>query len=266
MKIAVCMKQVPAYSDGNMNEKTGLIIRKGLPSITNIYDLSALETALQMKEKVGAIVTVFTMGPINSEQVIREAYACGADEGFLISDKAFSGADVLSTSYTLMQAINCTGIYDLILCGKQTTDGDTAQVGGALAKWLGIPHITGVTKLVNVQESSIIIQSTSESKLITEEIGYPCLFAVERTIFVPRMPSLKLKIAGKKKEVPIISLENMRDKEAEHYGQNGSATRVQKIFPPERTKRQKVTTMNGKEAAKYLNIILKQLDCIKEES
>ena len=259
------MKQVPAYSDGNMDEKTGLIIRAGLQSVVNVYDLSALETALQIKEKIGALVAVFTMGPMNAGQVILEAYACGADEGFLINDKAFGGADVLSTSYTLMQAINSTGTYDLILCGKQTTDGDTAQVSGALAKWMDIPHITGVAELLDIDNTKITIKSISEEKAIIEVIELPCLLAVERTIFTPRMPSLKLKMAGKKKTLSIISLAHLQDKGACHYGLSGSATRVKKIFPPVRTKMQPVVSMEGKEAAKYLKQILEQLDCTQKQ-
>ncbi len=155
MKIAVCMKQVPAYSEGNMDEKTGLIIRSGLSSILNTYDLAALETALQIKDHLSAVVTVFTMGPESAGHVLKEAFAMGADAGYLICDKAFAGADVLATSFTLKQAIDSTGEYDLILCGKQTTDGDTAQVSGALAKWFDIPHLNWVSELLEVTNKNL---------------------------------------------------------------------------------------------------------------
>lgn len=139
MKIAVCMKQVPAYSEGNIDEKTGIIIRNGLLSITNTYDMSALETVLRIKEKFNDVeISVFTMGPEKAKDVIIEAYSISADKRFLISDICFAGSDVLATSYTLMQAIKSIDEFDLIICGKQTTDGDTAQVSGSLAKWLNI--------------------------------------------------------------------------------------------------------------------------------
>ena len=137
MRIAVCMKQVPGVSEGSMDPRTGVLIRTGLSAVTNLYDRSALEAALRIKEQQGGEIHVFTMGPGKAEEVLREAYAMGADHGYLISDRAFGGADVLATSYTLMQAIRSAGAYDLIVCGRQTTDGDTAQTGSALAAWLG---------------------------------------------------------------------------------------------------------------------------------
>lgn len=249
MRIAVCMKQVPAYSEGNMDEKTGLIIRSGLESIVNVYDLAALETALQIKEQCQAQVEVFTMGPESAAAVLREAYAMGADQGYLISDRAFGGADVLATSYTLMQALECKGGYDLILCGKQTTDGDTAQVSGALATWLGIPHFTGVTKLIGTAAEQLEIEQLFEREILSWRVDLPCLLAVDREIFPVRMPSLKLRMAGKKKEIIRIGLTDFADPVTDHYGLKGSATKVKKIFPPVRTARQEVKQLDGKAAA-----------------
>lgn len=260
MKIAVCMKQVPAYSEGNMDEKTGVIIRKGLQPCINVYDLSALETALRIKEKVNGTVTVFTMGPISAEQVIFDAYALGADGGYLICDKAFAGADVLATSYTLMQAIKSIEEYDLILCGKQTTDGDTAQVSGALAKWLDIPHINWVWELVDVTEENIELKYLKEFGAVQARLEYPCLLSVEKSIFTPRMPSLKLKIESKKKEVKVITLQDLEDKESGHYGLSGSATKVKKIYPPKKTLKNKVALLDGISAADYIVDILKALE------
>jgi len=256
MKIAVCMKQVPAYSEGNMDEKTGVLLRQGLVAISNVYDLPALETALQIKEQTGASVAVFTMGPETAEKVIRDAYACGADSGYLISDITFAGADVLATSYTLMQAIKSTGDYDLILCGKQTTDGDTAQVSGALAKWLEIPHINWVSRLVEVSEKYIGAEYLMGAEAVTARITYPCLLAVEPSVFTPRMPSLKLKMQAGKKSVNRIGLIDLEDKDSGHYGLAGSATKVKKIFPPKRTQKQPVIRMDGKDSAAYIKKIV----------
>lgn len=165
MRIAVFMKQVPAYSQGNMDEKTGVIIRTGLPSIVNVYDLAALETALRIKEKIGGEVVVFTMGPDKAEDVIRDAFAMGADDGYLICDRAFAGADVLATSYTLTQALKSTGNFDIILCGKQTTDGDTAQVSGAVAKWMNIPHMNWINELLEITERDIQVKCQLDGRL-----------------------------------------------------------------------------------------------------
>lgn len=265
MKIAVCMKQVPAYQEGDMDEKTGRLIRSGLESVVNVYDLAALETALVIKERTNAEITVFTMGPKKAEQVIREAYALGAEKGYLICDEAFGGADVLATSYTLMQALQQKGPYDLIICGKQTTDGDTAQVGGALARWLGIFHMNGVTELAHISEEEITFRCQTDYETLTIKKSFPCLLAVERSIYIPRMPSLKLKMEGRKKSVPVIRLSDLADGEKGHYGLAGSATKVKKIFPPYRTRKQEIKEMDGEDAALYIENILKDRSKVPEE-
>lgn len=256
MQIAVCMKQVPAYSEGNMDEKTGVLIRSGMENTVNVYDLAALETALQVKEAIDGTVTVFTMGPESAQTVLREAFARGADCGCLICDKAFAGADVLATSYTLMQALRSQGSFDLIFCGRQTTDGDTAQVSGELAQWMEIPHCNWVSKVEEIREDGIVFWQQTERVQRKMEASYPCLLSVEKTSVTPRMPSLKLKIAGKKKPIIWIKLEDLEDQNPNHYGLKGSATRVKKIFPPERVQRQMVRQMDGDEAAAYIAEIL----------
>ena len=256
MKIAVCMKQVPAASEGNMDPETGVLIRAGLQAIVNVYDLAALEAALKIKETYGAEIHVFTMGPQKAESVLREAFAMGADEGFLICDKAFAGADVLATSYTLMQAIKSAGDYDLILCGKQTTDGDTAQVSGALARWMDMPHASWVVEIVKVLQNAVEVRYNMDSRTLSARVALPCRLSVEKDSFVPRMPSLKLQSSGKKKEIHLLGIHDFIDQEEEHYGLKGSATRVKKIFPPERTKRQDVAALEKIEAAEYILNIL----------
>ena len=180
----------------------------------------------------------------------------GADEGFLICDKAFAGADVLATSYTLMQAIKSAGDYDLILCGKQTTDGDTAQVSGALARWMGMPQASWVTEIVKVLQNAVDVRYNMDNRTLSARVALPCLLSVEKDSFVPRMPSLKLKISGRKKEIRLLGIHDFIDQEEEHYGLKGSATRVKKIFPPKRTKRQDVAVLERKEAAEYILNIL----------
>lgn len=258
MRIAVCMKQVPGVSEGSMDPETGVLIRTGLSAVTNLYDRSALEAALQIKEQQGGEIHVFTMGPGKAEEVLREAYAMGADQGYLISDRAFGGADVLATSYTLMQAIRCAGVYDLILCGRQTTDGDTAQTGSALAAWMGWRQLNWVTGL-EVKDGQVTAVCRAEEG--TEEImtPLPCVAMVEREGFLPRMPSLKLKMRGRKMPVQMISLENLEDSNPEHYGLKGSATRVKKIFAPKAAEQKALVYKSGAEGAAYILELLKDM-------
>ncbi|MCF7953343.1 MAG: electron transfer flavoprotein subunit beta/FixA family protein [Spirochaetales bacterium] len=231
IKTAVCIKQVPAYSDGLMDPNTGLLIRKGLEMVLNPNDLSALETALRIRENYGGKVDVFSMGPKHAEEVIRQAYAMGADEGFLLTGKEFAGADVLATSYTLSQGISAVDDYDLIICGKGTTDGDTSQVSGALAEWLGIPHVNWVSGIKKLSQKTIQLCQEMEGELYTVKASYPLLIAVEREIYTPRMTNLKMKIAAKRKPVKTFRLQDLKDQKEIHYGLKGSATRVEKIFP-----------------------------------
>ena len=140
MKCIVCVKQVPDTANVEVDPVTGVLKRDGTQSKLNPYDLYAMESALGLKEQLGGTVDVITMGPGQAREALKECMCMGADRAGLISDRKFAGADVVATSYTLSQGIRRMGEYDLILCGKQTTDGDTAQVGPEVAQWLGIPH------------------------------------------------------------------------------------------------------------------------------
>lgn len=232
MEILVCIKQVPGTSEVEVDEKTGVLKRDGVDSKMNPYDLYALETALKIKEENGAKVKVLSMGPPQAKQIIQEAFMMGADEGALVSDRKFAGADVLATSYTISQGIRKFGDTDLIICGKQTTDGDTAQVGPEIAEFLNIPHVTNVTKLIETKEKSIVVEVDMPNTREICEVEFPCLITVEKEIFQPRLPSFRLKLETKDKEIPMISLKDFEDKDEKHYGLNGSPTQVLKIFPP----------------------------------
>ncbi|MBR2426490.1 MAG: electron transfer flavoprotein subunit beta/FixA family protein [Lentisphaeria bacterium] len=233
MKITVCIKQVPGTTQVEIDPVTGVLKRDGVESKMNPYDLYALETALRIKEMNGAEITVVTMGPPQAQAVIREAFMMGVDHGYLLSDRQFGGSDVLATSYTIAQGIKASGGADLIICGKQTTDGDTAQVGAELAEFLGIPHVTNVSELVEVKSDSIIAKLDLPIHVETAEIAYPCLMTVEKDIFVPRLPSYKRKLATRDREIKVLQLKDMEDKDPKHYGLNGSPTQVKRIFPPE---------------------------------
>ena len=161
MKILVCIKQVPESNKVEVDPVTGVLKRDGAASKMNPYDLYALETALRIRKKMGGSIHVISMGPPQAMQVIREAYSMGADSGTLLSDRKFGGADVLATSYTLAQGIKACGTFDLVLCGRQTTDGDTAQVGPEIAEHLGYPQVTYVSE-VNMEGEELLVKRESD--------------------------------------------------------------------------------------------------------
>lgn len=233
MNITVCIKQVPGTSEVEVDEKTGVLKREGIDSKMNPFDLFAIETALRIKARNNAEVNVLSMGPPQTMEIIRESFMMGADNGFLLSDMRFAGADVLATSYTLSQGIKKTGCPDLIICGKQTTDGDTAQVGPEIAEFLNIPHVANVRKIIEVGEKNITVEMDLPHSVEVVKVKYPCLITVEKDINQPRLPSFKLKLATTGKNITVYSLDDFEDKNEKHYGLAGSPTQVWKIFPPE---------------------------------
>lgn len=233
MRIIVCIKQVPGTSKVEMDAVTGVLKRSGVDSKMNPYDLYALETAFQIRERVGGSVKVISMGPPQAQAIIKEAYMMGADEGYLVSDSKFAGSDVLATSFTLSQAIRKIGGFELIICGKQTTDGDTAQVGPELAEFLGIPHVAWVRTISKVSNDKIIVEQDLAESYEVVEMGYPCLITVEKDIYQPRLPSYKLKLDTAERIVKIFALKDFEEQDESRYGLEGSPTQVERIFPPE---------------------------------
>lgn len=234
MKILVCVKQVPGTTAVEVDEKTGVLKRDGVESKMNPYDLYAIEEALRLRERYGGEVDVLTMGPRQAEAVLREAVYMGADRAFLISDRRFGGADVVATSYTLSQGIKKAGNYDLILCGKQTTDGDTAQVGPETAEFLGMEHISNVQEIQDVLDGTIRVRENQEDSSRILSLPLPCLLTVEKDANTPRLPSFKRKLEKEDMEITVMSLEDLQDREPRHYGLSGSPTQVERIFPPEK--------------------------------
>ena len=209
-----------------------MLKRDGADSKMNPYDLYALETALRIKEKLGANITVITMGPNQAIEIIKEAYSMGADRGVIVSDRKFAGADVLATAYTLSQGAKKAGDFDLIICGKQTTDGDTAQVGPEMSEYLNIPSIANVIEIVDVNNSDVTVKMDMADTVEIAKIKYPCLLCVDKDIYVPRLPSYVKKKATKDREVTVITFNDLDDKDEKKYGLNGSPTQVRRIFPP----------------------------------
>ncbi|MDP4089606.1 MAG: electron transfer flavoprotein subunit beta/FixA family protein [Bacillota bacterium] len=259
MEILVCIKQVPGTSNVQVDPVTGVLKRDGVDSKMNPYDLYALETALKIKEQQGGTVKVISMGPPQAKDIIKEAYMMGADEGALISDRKFAGADVLATSYTISQGVRMMGEVDLIICGKQTTDGDTAQVGPEMAEYLGIPHVANVRRLVELKEGAIVVEMDMPDTIEVAEIKYPCLITVEKDIFQPRLPSYRKKLATKDREIKMFGLNDLQDKNEKRYGLNGSPTQVERIFPPEVNTDRETWAGSGEELSEKIANKLKSL-------
>lgn len=233
MDIIVCIKQVPGTTTVDIDPVTGVLKRDGIDSKMNPYDLFALETALRIKEDKGGIITSITMGPPQAEEIIFESFYMGVDDGYLLTDRKFAGADVVATSYTISQGIKKINNYDLIICGKQTTDGDTAQVGPEVAEFLGIPHVANVGKILDINADSITVEMNMEETVEIQEIKLPCLITVDKDIYTPRLPSYKRKLEIKDKKVKYFNLKDFDDNNENNYGLNGSPTQVERIFPPE---------------------------------
>lgn len=256
MKIIVCIKQVPAVSNVEVDAQTGTLKRFGQDTKINPYDLYALETALRIRTEAGGTVTALTMGPRQAEEMMRDAYRMGVDDAVVMSDQKFAGSDVLATSYTLSQGISVLGGADLIICGKQTTDGDTAQVGPAIAEHLGIPNVTRVSGIEKVSGDAIVVRQALSSVSQVSEMRYPCLVTVEKGINVPRLPSYRLKLATKDKPVRFMRFDDLPDQNLSRYGLIGSPTTVERMFPPDRKTGQRILEGSSTEKAEKLFDVL----------
>jgi electron transfer flavoprotein alpha/beta subunit len=234
VKIVVCVKQVPDTAEVRINPETNTLIRDGVQSIINPYDMHAVEAGLQIREKVGGTVTVVTMGPPQAETALRETISMGVDSGVLLTDRAFAGSDTWATAYALSKAIEYLGA-DVILCGKQAIDGDTAQVGPEIAEFLDIPHVAYVRKIDDVQDDRIVVQRLMDDGFDVIESYLPVLLTVVRELNVPRMPSLKGKMAAKKAEIKKLSAADIKAEENK-LGLKGSPTQVRNIFAPDAKK------------------------------
>ena len=231
MNIIVCIKQVPDTTNVRIDPETNTLIRSGVQSIVNPFDMYAIEEGVRLKEKFGGIVTVITMGPPQAEDALREAISLGADEAILVSDRAFAGSDTWATSYTLSRTIQKIGKFDIILCGKQAIDGDTAQVGPGIAAFLDIPQITFVKKIEEIKDSFIRAYRMTEEGYDIIESSLPCLITVVKEINEPRLPSLKGKMRAKKIEIKKLEAKDL-DADPDLLGLKGSPTKVVKIFTP----------------------------------
>lgn len=234
MNIIVCIKQVPDTEQVKFNPETNTIIRTGVENIMNPYDRQALESALMLKDKEGAKVTVVTMGLPQATDILKEAIAMGADDAYLLSDRALGGSDTLATSIALAAAIKKIGDFDLVLCGKQAIDGDTAQVGPEIAEHLGIPQISGSWKMDYV-DGKFIVERENGSFDFTLACPAPLLVTVTDAGKEPRFASIKGKMKARKATIPTLTAADL-DIDVATVGLKGSPTKVKKAFNPQMPK------------------------------
>jgi electron transfer flavoprotein beta subunit len=233
VNIVVCIKQVPGTTKVKINPETGTLIREGVEAVVNPFDEYAIEEALRIKERVGGCVKVITMGPPQADEALKTAIALGADESFLITDRAFAGSDTWATSYTVAKGIQALGPVHLIICGKQAIDGDTAQVGPGIAEMLNIPFVAWVRKVEEVSEHMVRVERMMENGYEVVEMPLPGLITVVKEINIPRLASLKGKMRAKKTTATVLNAQTLKV-DAQKIGLNGSPTQVLRSFVPER--------------------------------
>ena len=263
MNVVVCIKQVPDTTNVRINPETNTLMREGVESIVNPFDEYALEQGLLLKDRCGAKLIVVSMGPPQATAVLREALARGADAAFLVSSRAFGGADTLATSYTLAQAIRkaCGGVPDLVLFGKQAIDGDTAQVGPGVSEFLGVPLVTYVRRL-EVKDASFSVECVMDDGVATVEGRLPAVMTVLKEADAPRYAPLSGAIRAAQAQITVL---NEKDIAADpgKIGLKGSPTKVVTIFPPPVKGGGEKVVASGDAAAKAILSFLERKGLVK---
>jgi len=234
VKIIVCIKQVPGITDVKINPETNTLIREGISSIINPFDMYAIEEGLRIKEKFGGKVTVISLGPPQAINALKEAVGMGADEAIQLSDRAFAGSDSWATAYTLALAIKKIGNFNIILCGKQAIDGDTGQVGPGIASQLGITQLTYVFKIIKLEpeSSTITVERLLEEGREIVEAKLPALLTVVKDINQPRATTLFHIRRASSLSIPTWTVVDLPGVDPYRLGLKGSPTQVIKIFSP----------------------------------
>lgn len=253
MRIIVLIKQVPDTTEVQLDPKTGNLIREGVKSIINPDDLHAIEAALQLKEQHGGKVTAVSMGPSQAVDALSEAMGMGVDNAILLSDRAFAGADTWATSFTLGKAVENIGDFDLVLCGRQAIDGDTAQIGPQVADWLGVPHVSYVFQIEQTKKRSITVRRRVENGYEVVECVLPALLTVIGELNAPRYPHMAKLIAACAERAP-IRMWNAADVgvKTHEVGLEGSLTHVIKTFAPKFKRQGEILEGNIEETAAAL--------------
>jgi electron transfer flavoprotein beta subunit len=258
MNILVCIKQVPDTTEIKIDPVTNTLIREGVQSIINPFDLYAIEEAVRLKEIHGGKITAITMGPPQAESALRDAVALGIDEIILLSDRKFAGADTWATSLTLAGAVKKISEFDLVLFGQQAIDGDTAQVGPGVAAHLNLPQVCFVKKIEAIENGKATVQRLMEDGYDRLSVKLPAVITVVKEINVPRLPSLRGKKNARSVELKVWNAADLELNEKE-IGLNGSPTQVVKIFSPDFQKSGELYEVSPEESAEILYRRLKEL-------
>lgn len=263
MNIIVCLKQVPGTTEVKIDPETNTLMRQGIKNITNPYDTYALEEGIRLRERYGGRVTAISMGPPQAEEILREAIGCGADDAVLVSDRAFAGSDTLATSSILSRAISKIGGYDLVICGRQTIDGDTGQVGPQLGELLETAFIAYVSRVEEIESGNIRVQRMIEGGHEVIEASLPAVITVVKEINQPRLPSLRGLARARNAVIPTWSAADLGIAE-ETVGAVGSATRVVRIFAPPKAGRGEMLEGSPEEQVASLIARLEEIKIIQE--
>lgn len=258
MEICVLIKQVPSTDKVKIDEKTGTMIRSDLESELNPLDMYAVEEAVRIKEKnPGTKITAISMGPASAEYAIKEAISMGCDEGVLLTDRKFAGADTLATAYTITQYLK-TKKFDIIFAGERATDGETGQVGPSVGAQLEIPILTYVNKITKITNENITVQRAIEGGNEVIQTTLPALITVVKEINEPRLPNLENKLRAKKSKIKILTNEELKIKE-DKIGLKGSPTRVVKVFYPKISRQgEKITIKTPQEGVEKILMYLRE--------
>ncbi|KPK20237.1 MAG: electron transfer flavoprotein subunit beta [Dehalococcoidia bacterium SG8_51_3] len=251
MNVVVCLKQVPGTTQVKIDLETNTLIREGIENIINPFDTYAIEEGVRLRERFGGKVTVISMGPTQAEAALREAISLGADKGVLLSDAAFAGADTWATSCTLSMALRKLKPYDLVVCGRQTLDGDTGQVGPQLAEMLCLPFIAYVNRIEEIADGKMRVRRMVEDGYEVMESHLPAVITVVKEINTPRLPSLRGIARSKSASIPVWGVKDLNI-DPGRVGMAGSFTRVVKIFSPQQDRQGEI----------FQGDIEKQVDCL----
>ena len=267
MNILVCVKQVPDTTEIKINPETNTLVRDGVPSIVNTFDGFALEAAARIKDKDPETkIVVLSMGPEQAKAALKECLAIAADKAYLVSDRVFGGSDTLATSYILSESIKkveeLEGKFDVIFCGKQAIDGDTAQVGPEIAEHLGYAQITYGLE-AEVDGDTLKVRREAEDGVQVVAAKMPCLATFTKPAWDPRYPTIKRKMAANKAQIPTLTSEDISGIDLTQAGLKGSPTKVKKTFVPQKkTGGMKIKEETGEESAKKLFSLLSEASII----
>ncbi|MDO4553849.1 MAG: electron transfer flavoprotein subunit beta/FixA family protein [Lachnospiraceae bacterium] len=257
MNILVCMKQVPDTTEIKIDPVKNTLIREGVPSIVNPFDGYALEAAARIKDtNPDTKIVVLSMGPEQAKTALKECLSIAADQAYLVTDRAFGGSDTLATSYILSHSVKAIeekeGHFDLIFCGKQAIDGDTAQVGPEIAEHLGYPQITYGLE-AELEDDKIKVKKEVEEGIQIIKSSLPCVVTFTKPSWDPRYPTIKRKMAANRAEIPNITAKELQEIDLTCAGLKGSPTKVKKTFvPPRKSGGIKIEEETGAESARKL--------------